>query len=198
MSLINEALKKAEKEKGKKEPRPFDSQESGGVPSRKLGFGILQGVGIQLATRIALIGFFMVIVFFVLLSKKGSFPKKETLPQPVAEQTPQTLVPQSETDSPPPPSSSPSPVSLPVKTSPLPSEVKGSPLPTPSLRSIPIAMDGAFILNGIIEGQGENFAIINNQITRIGDQTDGATLLEVKKDSVLIEKEGEKFFLKMR
>ena len=39
-------------------------------------------------------------------------------------------------------------------------------------------------LNGVVEGVGEPFAIINGGIVRLGETIDGATLLEVKDDTV--------------
>jgi len=39
-------------------------------------------------------------------------------------------------------------------------------------------------LNGIVEGIGEPFVIINGRLVRLGETVEGATLLEVKKDTV--------------
>ncbi|MBI4436941.1 MAG: hypothetical protein HY590_06000 [Candidatus Omnitrophica bacterium] len=166
MSLINEALKKAEKEKAKPNlfgVQSFEEPLSKKPKKWKKGLFLLLGIGICGALSVG--------VFVLNAPKKTSLVKNE--PSPVTPVAPAEQK-VSEEPSPPP-----------------------APTPTP-LRSIPIAMDGSFILNGIVEGKGENVAIINNRITRVGDETDGAVLLEVGKDSVLLKKEGKKFFLKMR
>jgi len=51
-------------------------------------------------------------------------------------------------------------------------------------RVAPVPMQPELELNGIVEGIGEPFVIINGRLVRLGETVEGATLLEVKKDTV--------------
>ncbi len=53
-----------------------------------------------------------------------------------------------------------------------------------------------FALNGLVEGGGEPFAIINGQIVRLGESISGATLLEVKHDSARLKRSDEELVLR--
>ena len=53
-----------------------------------------------------------------------------------------------------------------------------------------------FALNGLVEGVGEPFAIINGQIVRLGESISGATLLEVKHDSARLKRSDEELVLR--
>jgi len=73
-----------------------------------------------------------------------------------------------------------------------------SPAPQPVLGSASLQDDSAmfrvrrqpvspqFVLNGIVEGVGEPFAIINGTIVRLGERIEGATLLEISADKATL------------
>ena len=54
------------------------------------------------------------------------------------------------------------------------------------------------VLNGIAHGDGEEMAMLNNQIIRVGDEIEGATLSEVGADYVVLQKEGKTLKLKLQ
>ena len=54
------------------------------------------------------------------------------------------------------------------------------------------------VLNGIVHGNGEEMAMLNNQIIRVGDEIEGATLSEVGADYVVLQKKGKPLKLKLR
>ncbi len=74
-------------------------------------------------------------------------------------------------------------------------EVKATETP-PSSPSI--SLSHSFVLNGIVAEGAASWAIINNKITRVGEEIDGATLMEVQKDTVMLRKGEERFLIKMR
>ena len=174
MSLINDALKKAAKEKGSSEKTPsFGSEGFDLSPPQKGWRGRRKIVFFTIPAAVLV---FLGVVVAVSL-KPQPLPKKAPTPiQAVKEQVP---------------------TSPPVSLSPPPSAPTTS-LPPPSSLVPSIPIESSIALNGIVHGEGEEFAIINNQISRIGDEIDGSVLQEIGKDFVIFEKEEKRFKLKMK
>ncbi len=153
MSLINDALKKAAKEKASPEAPSFGSKGFDITPPPKKGPGRERGILFGLLGILAL-----VIVVFVFTAKK---PKSE-------------------------------PVSAPKKESP-------SPLPLPIfLPTLPTPAEHPLVLNGIAHGEGEEMAVINNQIMRVGEDIEGTILLEVGENFVILQRGEKEFKLKLK
>lgn len=53
----------------------------------------------------------------------------------------------------------------------------------------------AFVLNGIFFSEGEGYVLINNQILKVGDVVNGATVREIGKEEVTLEARGRIFKL---
>lgn len=61
---------------------------------------------------------------------------------------------------------------------------KGEPKPLPTLT-----------VQGIVWGGNFPQAIINNRVVRIGDTVDGAQVVDISKDNIIVEFEGRKYNL---
>lgn len=180
MSLINDALKKAAKEKGPSEKDPSFGSEGFDIPPPKIrkdrkGILILASVSIGVLT-----------FGILLLTIAKSFPPRRPALE-VAQIAKREALSEETASLPLPPPPEPPPPEK--KTEPLPQ----TPQPPPS-----IPIQSPLALNGIVHGNGEELAILNNQISRIGDEIDGATLQEIGNDFVILEKEGKRFQLKMK
>ena len=174
MSLINDALKKAAKEKGSSEKAPPFGSQGFDLPPPPKGWKSQRKM-IFFAIPAALLVFLGVFVF-VAVSPQPLHKKALSSIPAVKEQVP---------------------TSPPASLSPPPSAPTQSLPPPPSLvPSIPI--ESSIALNGIVHGEGEELAVINNQISRVGDEIDGAVLQEIGKDFVIFEKEEKRFKLKMK
>jgi len=173
MSLINEALKKAGKEKGAQDPFSGvpGSPESPSPQKKERNWE-----KVILFSLMGIIGT-GVVVSMTLFKRSSPRP----LPQRAAQQTP-PIVPVTPKEAPPPPQ-----------------ETASTPTtPAASSQSSPIVLKSSLTLNGIVQGEGEDLAILNNQITKIGEDIEGATLLEIGKDSVLLEEGEKRFRLKLK
>lgn len=53
-------------------------------------------------------------------------------------------------------------------------------------------------LDGIVEGRGEPMAIINARIVKVGDNLQGASVVRINKESVLLVYEGQEFLLRIK
>ena len=74
---------------------------------------------------------------------------------------------------------------------PKPSERRAAPVvqpvaPTPET---PAVSGNGLTLSGIVEGMGESYAVINGLIVGVGEQVDGATLLEIASGTVRLRRE---------
>ncbi len=139
MSIINEALKKAQSQMEKKQPPVF----SGNVQEEKNTSRIM--------TALIIIGFLSCVSVFFSLMKTNTAPiKGQALEQ--------------------------SPVAIAAKRTPV------NPSSSSSVNEL--------TLNGIIAMDGEQLALINNQIYKEGDRIGGKRILSIAADRVEIFGEG--------
>ena len=96
------------------------------------------------------------------------------------------------------------PAPLPLPSAPVsaPATEIAVPLPTPFPAPEPVVaapsnLPPALTLNGIVEGVGEPFAIINGGFVRLGETIEGATLLDVTSDSAQLHWQDQDFVLRM-
>lgn len=184
MSLINEALKKAQREKKlsgdfapTEETKPPPPPSAFTPRQRPLFFGI--------ALVALLLGSVVVILY------QGIFSRSPRPPLPMAQET--RMV-EKGSESQPDPAPLQSAPEIPVETPPLPPSPVG-----PEPLSPPVSSpDPSFILSGIVQGEGESLAVINHQISRVGDEVEGEIILEIGRDFVVLEKDEERLFLKMK
>jgi len=54
-----------------------------------------------------------------------------------------------------------------------------------------------FVLNGIVYGDDNPYALVNSDIVTIGDIVDDAVILEINEDNVVIEQDDKKYTLKV-
>ena len=182
MSLINDALKKAVKEKGPEGPFSGLPGSPESSSPQKMG---MKREKIILFSLIGVIGMGIIISVMIVKLHAPSPPSNVPLPS-------------KETPAPAPLPTAPVPSPLPIPE-PSPTEAKTVPPPAvESPQSSPIAIKSSLALNGIVQGKGEDVAIINNQITKIGEEIGGATLLEIGRDSVLLEEGEKRFRLKLK
>ena len=189
MSLINDALRKAEGGKGHSDPfSKIQNFESPSPPKRRFEpRKVLFGVGILV------IGLGGVIFQGVTMTKRQAIEKgmQQLLNTGASLPTEAGI---------------PSPVVTPPPKSPLIKEVPKEPLlETPPIAPrratsplAPLSSKAPFALSGIVQGPGEAFAIVNHQITRVGEDVYGAVLVEIRKESILLEAGGKRFQLKLK
>lgn len=53
------------------------------------------------------------------------------------------------------------------------------------------------ILNGIVWDKNNPYAIVNNDVVKVGDKLGGATVIEISEKDVILEFDGEKHTLKL-
>ena len=154
MSIIYEALKKAEKAINLHPKNTQDDKEQHTGPKPKLKVYLLYFVFVCL-------GLAMANIIFLLL------PKSKTPPPPEITQQPKPPLPAPQVTSAPLTATAPKPVAVaePVK------EAKTTP-------------SEPFMLNGIFFTGEQGYALINNRIVKEGDVIKGATLLRIEADMV--------------
>jgi type II secretory pathway component PulC len=54
-----------------------------------------------------------------------------------------------------------------------------------------IARTPAFVLSGIVFSKEDSYAIVNDQVLRVGDQIRGAKLMAVAPDSITLDVQGQ-------
>ena len=68
----------------------------------------------------------------------------------------------------------------------------------PTTRPAPIRPEQYFVVSGVAEGRGVAYAVINGQIVMVGEDVDGATLLEVANSTVTLRPvDGADFVLRV-
>ncbi len=76
------------------------------------------------------------------------------------------------------------------------------PAPAPIPETIPLSLpsrtESTFTLSGVVQGEGEPFAVINNQITRVGDEVEGARLIAIGTNQVTLLRDGEEILLRLK
>jgi hypothetical protein len=164
VSIIYDALKKVEESTGKTltgEPAPKKEAVSGKFKTYWL-YGL-----------VILAGLFLGNIFFGLLTNlktpAGAGPKAENITTPL-------LKPQA----PPPLAALPQ-----EKQQALPAETSAAVPPLPEEKPLP-----SFTLNGIFFAQEEGYALVNNQIVKVGDTVDGSTVKTINSDSVELDSAG--------
>ncbi|MFH1858018.1 MAG: hypothetical protein ABH845_03855 [Candidatus Omnitrophota bacterium] len=188
MSLINDALRKVEHEKGTPEsnvkaqaleypPSPTERKKQRRTSILFVSLGILFAIGMM--------GLSLGMLFMV-----KSQPVPRTFEAPLQKTTP--VATKEEVNAAP---ESPSPVLRPPETSKTPAAASPIPFLSPLLQK---PTETLYVLNGIVQGEGEELAIINNQITRLGEVVDGAVLVEIRKDYVVLEAEEKRLQLKIK
>lgn len=168
MSIINEALKKAQKETGAiKEGKPtpqIQHYESG--PSNKIKTKIRLSVVLAILAACFLSP--TLIIGLSLLGKSGK-------PSYTPETTIVSEVPKIETKN--------------ASTEPR--------IDASAYRSTYV-MPSTFELSGIVLGAGKPFAVINNRIVEIGDEIAGHKVFNIEKDKVMLRKGDEEITLDLR
>ena len=112
------------------------------------------------------LGLFASRIFFTYLNRQPSQAKP-------AKQT-KTISPVNNTPKPPPPQ----------QTQPLPAAVNTE-----------VPAKPTFILNGIFSSGEESYALINNQIVKLGDKISGAVIKKISPEEVLLDSEGSEIRL---
>lgn len=64
-------------------------------------------------------------------------------------------------------------------------------LPEPIREKLPKELKGLFVLNGTFFSQDEGYALINNQIVKVGDVINGATVKRISLNEVELEANGQ-------
>lgn len=176
MSLIHSALKKAEGEKGTSKLPPPPFQDSSTKPPSLQKEGKKYGKFLRWGVLLLGVG-----IGFFWIQKNLFVEKKPAVPPVVFLPEEKPLKPVETVESPSPPEIEEAPVP-PVSTPPSPS----------------ILLKSSILLNGIVQGEGEPFAVLNNQIFRVGDEIEGAVLLKIGRDFVVLKENGEEFQIKMK
>ncbi len=224
MSLINEALKRAEREKAGKSPTPAGSPQPSAppgtnAPRRSPRLAPVALLGLVLAGAVAS-------VMYLSLPQHEKpvpsplaggetaapaslepAPREQDNTRVTALRVPDWAVPPAQ---PPPAHPAPEAISPPwVQTQPpvvvlrqptsLPSAASATttqPAPQPAPRSDP-SPGRDFKLGGIMRSGGVASAIINGHLLTVGESIDGARLLAVERYHVEMEKDGRKFTLRL-
>lgn len=191
MSLINDALKKAEREKGNV-PTPAESGTQGlESPFLKPGRKWHPIFPFLLSSLLGI--FFIGGLIFALLTWKPS-PVEDEMSLVTSDVKEVPLQPATE---PPLKKTEEQPVTLlPPPATPSAPLVVQTPPSSPS--PFPFFTEASFTLNGIVAGEEDAMAVINDQIVRVGEEVDGATLAEIGKDFVLLEQEGNRLRVRMK
>ncbi len=59
----------------------------------------------------------------------------------------------------------------------------------------PMVQTGKFALTGILSSPQGSYCIINNQVMRLGEEIQGAKLIDISKEKVLLEIKGDRVWL---
>lgn len=192
MSIINDALKKAEQEKNKMvtdEPaytniasqvyRPKAKQEAAGqsLPVTEKKSPDLIWIPVSILIFVAVISLAIIITN---LNKK-----------PVSTTQPTASIESSKTINPPSPAQTQPEITAPSALSQNGTEIA----PEPPAIKIPSAPP-ALILSGIVAGGKDSYAIIDNEIVKKNDLISGAKVVEIYSDRVVLEFDGAEFTLR--
>ena len=75
--------------------------------------------------------------------------------------------------------------------------VRAPAIAEPAIRALSRrALPPVLALNGVVEGTGEPLAIVNGSMLRVGDTIEGATLIEIKTDTVTLRWRDQELILR--